>query len=145
MDKSIITNHLYNDSITQAVKYAESIADEETLFVYAYNYNWDNGFDVPTAILKNRNCSLSIALMIFTSADGILYLEDKKTEEGTSTWKNYISNLYNEIINNKFSSGKTAFNPQLSKVQEYKIKKILDDNELIFITPIDGIDCYEKL
>ena len=74
MDKSTIIKHLYNDTVAQGVKYVKGIDDEETLFVYAYNYNWDNGFDIPISILENKNCSLSIALMLFISSDGLLYL-----------------------------------------------------------------------
>ena len=145
MDKSTIINHLYNDTVAQGVKYVKGIDDEETLFVYAYNYNWDNGFDIPISILENKNCSLSIALMLFISSDGLLYLENKETDEGTSSWKSFISNLYNNILNSKYAVGKTSYNPQLSKIQEYKLKKILVDNELIFITPLDGISCYVTL
>ena len=145
MDKTIISNHLYNDSVSQAVKYVASIDDEETLFVYAYNYNWDNGFDVPTEILKNSNCSLSIALLVFNASDGILYLQDKEASEGTRAWTSFISNLYKKILNNDFKKGKTSFDPQLSRVQEFKLKKVLSEEEFIFITPIEGIDCYNDL
>ncbi|RGS62181.1 DUF4274 domain-containing protein, partial [Roseburia inulinivorans] len=36
--------------------------DQEILYVYAYNYNWDNGFDIPQTVLDNKKCDLSIAL-----------------------------------------------------------------------------------
>jgi len=49
MDKSTLSDHIYNGTVPQAIKFVESIPDEETLFVYAYNYNWDNGFNVPEA------------------------------------------------------------------------------------------------
>ena len=145
MDKSTISKHLYNDSVSQAVNYVSNIEDEETLFVYAYNYNWDNGFDVPTEILKNCNCSLSIALLIFNASDGILYLQDKESADGTKIWISFISNLYKKILNNDFKKGKTSFDPQLSRVQEFKLKKVINDEEYIFITPIEGIDCYCNL
>lgn len=145
MDKSNISKHLYNDTVEQAVRFVESIKTEEELGIYAYNYNWDNGFDVPKAILKNGNCSLSIALMVFHASDGILFLQDKETEDGTAAWKEFISNLYEGILAGKFSSGKLSFDPQLSKVQEYRIKKSLDEKEWIFITSIAGIDCCESL
>ena len=145
MDKTIISNHLYNDSISQAVNFVSSINDEETLFVYAYNYSWDNGFEVPTEILKNSNCTLNIALLIFNASDGILYLQDKEAADGTKVWINFISNLYKKILNNDFKKGKTSFDPQLSRVQKFKLKKVLSDEELRFIAPIEGIDCYINL
>ena len=145
MDKTSISNPLYNDSVSQAVKYVSSIEDEETLFVYAYNYNWDNGFDVPAEVLKNNNCSLSIALMIFSAADGISFLQDKESSDGTRAWTAFISGLYKKILNNDFKNGKTSFDLQLSRVQEFKLKKSLNDEELVFITPIEGINCYIDL
>ena len=102
-------------------------------------------FDVPTEILKNSNCSLSIALLVFNASDGILYLQDKEASEGTRAWTSFISNLYKKILNNDFKKGKTSFDPQLSRVQEFKLKKVLSEEEFIFITPIEGIDCYNDL
>ncbi|MBQ6638820.1 MAG: DUF4274 domain-containing protein [Lachnospiraceae bacterium] len=145
MDKNNISNHLYNDSIPQAIKFVNSINDEESLFIYAFNYNWDNGFEIPNAILNNNNCSLSIALLIFNAADGYLYLQERETDSGTKTWFSFVSNLYNRIINDNFYRGTSSFKPQLSRVQEYKLKKVLNEKELIFITPIEGHDFYKSL
>ena len=145
MDKTIISNHLYNDSIPQAVNFINSINDEETLFLYAYNYNWDNGFDIPSAILKNKTCSLSIALTLFFASDGLLYLQDKDSADGTKTWIAFIGSLYKRILNGEYTPGKTGFTPNLTKVQEFKLRKILNDSEMLFITPIDGINCYTNL
>ena len=145
MDKSIIAEHLYNDSVAQAVEYVKNITDEETLCMYAYNYNWDNGFDVPQAILQNENCSINIALLVFHSADGMIYLEDKGSSEGTRLWLTFVRNLYKRILQGQFQRGTTAFKPQLSRVQEYKLKKVLTNVEMVFITPIEGVDCDEGL
>lgn len=145
MDIESISNHIYNDSIPQAIQYVRSITDEETLFVYAYNYNWDNGFEVPEAILKNATCSLSVALLLFSSSDGFLYLEDKQTDSGTNLWHAFITNLYNKVLQNKFPRGTVAFDPQLSKVQEFKLKKVIAAEETVFIVPIEGKDCYTNI
>ena len=145
MDNNIISNHLYNDTPAQALNFVDTITTEKELFLYAYNYNWDNGFDIPNAILKNSKCSLSVALLLFSLSDGYMYLQYKKCSEGTKAWSLFIKNLYERIINKDFYDGITAFNPQLSKVEEYKIKKILTDEESIFITPISGENCYITL
>lgn len=136
MDKNTIMEHLYNDTNTQAVKFVEGLEDEESLFVYASEYNWDNGFDVPQAILQNKNCSLNVALLVFHSADGILYLEDKSSAEGTRRWLSFVSGLYKRILKGEFPKGKMPFDPQLSRVQAYKLKKCLSEKELVFIAPI---------
>ena len=145
MDKTIISDHLYNDSPSQAIEYVNSIEDEETLFVYAYNYNWDDGFEVPTAILNNSTCTLSIALLIFSALDGNYYLQEKEEADGTKGWMKFVGDLYKRILKNEFPKGKTSFDPQLSRVEEYKLKKALNSNELVFITPIEGTDCYIEL
>ena len=136
MDKNTIMEHLYNDTNTQAVKFVEGLEDEESLFVYASEYNWDNGFDVPQAILQNKNCSLNVALLVFHSADGILYLEDKSSAEGTRRWLSFVSGLYKRILKGEFPKEKMPFDPQLSRVQAYKLKKCLSEKELVFIAPI---------
>ncbi len=145
MDKNSISNHLYNDSISQAINYVTRINDEEELFIYAYNYNWDNGFEIPNAIIKNKHCTKNIALLLFASSDGFTYLQDKNSEEGTNTWLSFISNLYQKILTDSFILGSVSYHPGLSKVQEFKLKKILSDQELVFITPIEGNDCYINL
>jgi len=73
MNKKQIKEHLYNDKTLAAVDYVKTLSDEEALAVYTYNYNWDNGFSVPSAILDNNNCSLSIALLLFELADGFTF------------------------------------------------------------------------
>jgi hypothetical protein len=137
MDKNIITEHLYNDTIPQAIKFIENLDDEESLFAYASEYNWDDGFAIPQAILQNKNCSLNVALFIFHAADGTLYLEDKNNAEGTKNWFTFVSNLYNRILKKEFPKGTIPFIPQLSRIQTYKLKKILSEKEMIFITPIE--------
>lgn len=141
MNTEIIKNHIYNDTNEKAIEFISSINDEETLYIYSNNYNWDNGFQIPTAIINNSACTLSVALLIFHLADGITYLESKEENSNLPEWSLFIKELYNKIINNSFSKGTVHFSAELSKVQEYKIKKLLSDEELIFITDIPGTDC----
>ena len=137
MNRDIIIDHINNDSATQAVQFIESLEDEESLFIYASEYNCDNGFEVPQEILMNPNCTLSVALIVFHSADGVLYLEDKSSAEGTRRWLSFISSLYKRVLKGEFPEGKMPFDPQLSRVQTYKLKKNLSEKEMVFITPIE--------
>ena len=57
-----------NDEVKRTIFQTE---DQEILYVYAYNYNWDNGFDIPQTVLDNKKCDLSIALLIFYRAGGL--------------------------------------------------------------------------
>lgn len=141
MNINEIKKHLYNDSTESSIKYVNSIKDEETLFVYANNYNWDNGFETPTSIINSPVCTLSIALLIFHLADGITYLETKSPNESLPEWSNFITALYKRIISDEFKTGKVSFVPELTKVQLFKLKKVLSENECIFINEITGTDC----
>ena len=141
MNINEIKKHLYNDSAEAATKYVNSINDEETLFVYANNYNWDNGFEIPKLITQNAACSLSIALLLFHLADGVTYLETKTPNENLPEWSNFISDLYNDIKANKFKPGTISFEPELSKVQMFKLRKSLPEDDFIFIDEIEGNDC----
>ena len=145
MDKSIIANHLYNDTYKQAKDFISGLTDDTVLFTYTYNYNWDNGFEIPTAIMSNKHCSLSTALLLFHLGDGISYLTDRSSISELPEWGKFIENLYHKILNNDFPQNDICFKPQVSKVQEYKLKKILSEEELIFITPIEGSDYYISL
>ena len=104
------------------------ITDERVLYLLGYSYNWDDGFDVPKAIIKNPNCHLSTALALFYLADGTRYLKDKadvETSELTS-WRNFIVELYEKIVKGHFEKSNIGFIPPLSKVEQYKLKKLLD-------------------
>ena len=57
MDENKISNvkallyDVTNDEVRRAIL---QIEDQEILYVYAYNYNWDNGFDIPQTVLDNE-------------------------------------------------------------------------------------------
>lgn len=76
--------------------------------------------------------------LIFYLADGIRYLEDKDKvkQSGLVEWSRFLQDLYNQIISGKFKRGNIFFKPPLSKVQSYKLKKMLNENEEIFINEI---------
>lgn len=114
------------------------IEDSDILYVYAYNYNWDDGFEIPQAILDNGKCDLSIALLIFYAADGVRYLSDKSDNSGLSRWYSFVKNLYKDILKGKYQKGEIEFKIPLSKVQIYKLGKVLSAQERIFVENIEG-------
>ncbi|MCF0127731.1 MAG: DUF4274 domain-containing protein [Pseudobutyrivibrio sp.] len=141
MNKEQIKEHLYNDNVNEAIEFINSITDEESLGIYAYNYNWDNGFSVPSAILASSSCTMSIALLLFELADGFTYLQTKEADSDLPEWSVFIQSLYDRIKSYCFSKGETSYFPELSKVQLYKLKNSLDEDDHVFISAIDGIDC----
>lgn len=86
-------------------------------------YNWDDGFEALQKILSDSNCDLALALEIFYLADGYGYLEKSTTTTALEEWNGFITTLYNDILNNRFSHTNTSFEIPLSKVQKYKLRK----------------------
>ncbi len=140
MNTEIIQNLLYNMSYQDVKKSLSSCTNSTTLHVYAFNYNWNDGFDLPQTIIDNPACTLGTALMIFYLADGYRYLCEKNESSDIPEWLSFISKLYTSICNGKYTDTSIAFSVPLSKVQIFKLKKQLSENEQIFVTPIDGED-----
>ena len=138
-NKILKVQSLLNDCTKdEAHAIISQIEDTEILYVYLYNYNWDNGFEIPQSIIDNNNCDLSIALLMFYRADGVSYLMDKFCDKNLPHWYSFVKNLYNSILNRKYQSGNIEFKIPLSKVQLYKLKKMLTEKEKIFIENIEG-------
>ncbi|RKM58182.1 DUF4274 domain-containing protein [Butyrivibrio sp. X503] len=129
---------LYNTDIEVAKESIIQMNDSEQLYLYAYNYNWDNGFDIPQLVLDNESCELSIALLIFYRADGIGYLIDKSDNENLPKWSSFIECLYESILRGKYPKGKIGFKNPLSEVEKYKLKKQITKEDSIFIEDIAG-------
>ncbi|WP_458354466.1 DUF4274 domain-containing protein [Peribacillus frigoritolerans] len=106
-DKEIIINELTN-------------IDNPLFFhFFAANYNWNSGFDVPSVILENEACDLGTGLLMFHYADGYRMLEDS---DEVST-KCFLNKIHNKLINFEFKSQNISFDPELTKIQKYKLKK----------------------
>lgn len=142
---SKVKSLLYDEYTKEEVQAMVSqIEDQEVLYVYAYNYNWDNGFEIPQLILNNDKCDLSIALLVFYRADGISYLFNKSYNERLPNWSSFIKTVYDSILDGKYQRGEIEFTVPLSKVQLFKLQKILTEKENIFVENIVGknLDIY---
>ncbi|MCF0260819.1 MAG: DUF4274 domain-containing protein [Erysipelotrichaceae bacterium] len=145
MDSSKIEHLIYDAEPKEVIEFASTCEDPQELHVLAVNYNWSDGFKVPAAIAKNPNCSLSTALRLFYDGDGYAYLIDKNDEEALPAWKRFIKSLYKNILAGKYPAAPIAFEPQLTKVQAFKLKKFLSPKEQIFLTVVEGEDCDIEL
>ena len=141
MDTDMIQNLLYTMTRDDVKRTLSTCTNSITLHVYAYNYNWNNGFELPQVILKNPACTLGTALMIFYSADGYRYLIEKNKTSEIPDWLSFISGLYDQICAGCFTDTSISFSVPLSKVQIFKLKKQLNENEQIFTTSIVGENC----
>lgn len=144
MDKEkekIIQQMLYEKDAEEVLNELHDINDPEILYVYAYNYNWDNGFEIPRNILLKECCNISTALMIFYSADGFRYLLNKdEKNDSLKEWSIFIKDLYHMILEKRFIKNDTKFVPPLSKVQIFKLKKDLVNEEYVFLESIGNND-----
>jgi len=136
MDQKELVGIVYADDIKGAVERVMRITEEKDLFYVISRYNWDNGFELPEAVLNNQACSREIALTLFFDAEGASYLEDKTINEDLPMWRSFIIKLYENIVNNVYNIGTIGFSVPLSKVQIYKLKKVLSEKEMVFIQEI---------
>ncbi|WP_422615026.1 DUF4274 domain-containing protein [Cohnella caldifontis] len=62
--------------------------------------------EVPKAILGNDNCDFGTGLLMFYRADGyrLLQSKDAVSESTLREWKEFISNLYQRLLEDGFSN-----------------------------------------
>lgn len=142
-DFNEIQEVMYNGSDQEYKDLAIKLDTAEELYVYAFNYNWDDGFDIPNLILNNSKCDLSIALLLFYQAEGTeFWKSDFSDADGFVVKEHYafISKLHNDIVNGRYVKGNIQFKIPLSRVEKYKLGKLLSENEEVFLNDIAGKD-----
>ena len=138
-----IADILYSESNTKAVASLKQLQTEEELFVLLDNFNWDNGFEVPKAVLNHSKCSLSVALLAFYRADGIRYLLEGEAAFAnplSKEWEVFVKDVYTKILRGQFPSGAIYFQPEITKVQKFKLKKLKPEIDELFLKGISGKD-----
>lgn len=86
-------------------------------------YNWDDGFDVPKEILSAPDCDLAFALEVFYLGDGYAHLDGLSQTSSLEEWREFITALYDDILNNKFRKTDSSFKIPLTRVQKYQLQK----------------------
>ncbi|QUW23030.1 DUF4274 domain-containing protein [Sporosarcina sp. Marseille-Q4063] len=128
MDKKairILEELLYQAEKDDVIRELSTIDNPLILHFFAANYNWNNGFDIPNALLENEKCDLGTGLLLFHDADGYRMLETPEEVLASSLeeWKDFLCNLYNRLKNAEFTSRSISYNPELTKIQKFKLKK----------------------
>lgn len=135
---------LYNTDKDYVVSQIMNIDNPLLLHYFSANYNWNNGFEIPTVILDNEICDLGTGLLMFHYADGYRLLEssDVLLSSSLEEWKVFLRKIYNKLLNLDFKSQNISFDPELTKIQKYKLKKNNPDlpNVLISKSPGKEID-----
>ena len=140
MNKQAIVNLLYNASEAEIKRYLGACTDKEELYVYAFNYNWEGGFNIPNIILNNPICTISTAKLIFWRADGANYLRSKSFDDELPEWSTFISQLYSRIIAQNFQPDDFQFIVPLSKLQKFKLGKEIDTCDQFLIEDSAGVN-----
>ncbi|CAN7535229.1 DUF4274 domain-containing protein [Rossellomorea sp. LjRoot5] len=124
-DIIFIEQLLYNTDKEFVVSQLENIDNPLLLHYFAANYNWNSGFNVPTVILENEVCDLGTGLLMFHYADGYRLLESSDVISSSSLegWRDFLSNVYNKLLSLDFKTQDISFDPELTKIQKYKLKK----------------------
>ena len=136
-----IADILYAESNVKAVASLEQLQTEDELFVLLDNFNWNNGFEVPKAVLIHSKCSLSVALLAFYRADGIRYLLEGEAAFAnllSTEWEDFVKNVYTKILRGQFPSGTISFQPEITTIQKFKLKKLKPEIDERFLEGISG-------
>ncbi|MCF0125981.1 MAG: DUF4274 domain-containing protein [Clostridia bacterium] len=139
----LIKRMVYDKSKDEVLQLLDEVCNAELLHIFAYNYNWDDGFEIPKRIILNNKCELSTALMIFYLSGGEDFLLNQQefTCNNSIDYMDFLQGLYRRIIDRDFVEGNILFEPPLNKVKMYKLKKVLTAEELIFIQYMGELNC----
>lgn len=143
-----LSNILYSESNAEAMKLVKSIDSEDELFVLLDNYNWDNGFEVPEAIINHPNCTLSVALLAFHRADGIQFLlkgEAVFANRLSKSWEDFIKEVYDKILRKQYPKGSISFQPEITKIQKSKLNKLNPNLDSSILDEVLGKDLHIHL
>ncbi|WP_019394555.1 DUF4274 domain-containing protein [Priestia filamentosa] len=124
-DIKLLEQLLYNLDENSIINELRKTNNSLFLHYYAANYNWNSGFDAPTAILENEACDFGTGLLMFHFADGYRMLEnpDEVSSSSVEEWKDFLDKTYNKLVNLQFKSQNISFDPELTRIQKYKLKK----------------------
>ncbi|MCA0172895.1 DUF4274 domain-containing protein [Bacillus sp. RAR_GA_16] len=128
MDKSevsLLKHFLYDDEKDKAKQYLTKTTDSLFLHYFAMNYNWDQGFDLPSVILENKACDFGTGLCMFHSSDGIRLLisPEEVSQSSLEGWKVFVNKVAQKLIDEGFVLKNISYEPDITKVQRYKLRK----------------------
>jgi hypothetical protein len=101
--------------------------DAEALAYLIDKYNWDDGFEVPTAIATHPACCRAVALRLFWAASGRSWFERVHKSEPKQAWMaewyTFCELVSDGILSGRYVVGTLSFDPELDRIELYKIRK----------------------
>lgn len=129
---------LYESTENEVINYINKTKNSKLLHFIVANYNWDDGFDIPVAVTKNKYCDLGTALMIFEYSEGYMMFFDDEWKEILGSNVKFISDLKSKIEIKDFQFRNITFIPSLTRVEKFKLIKNYPNINKIFIDGVEG-------
>lgn len=129
---------IYNSSIDEMISFIKNNTDSIVLHHIAYNYNWNNGFDIPKTIIESKYCDLGTALMIFENAEGFLMFLEQDWKEVYGENIDFLLSLRQRIEKRDFKYSNIKFKPFLTRTDIFNLKKSCPNINKIFIEGNEG-------
>lgn len=122
MDNSYLKELLYNTEKSTLISQLSMADDPLILHFFAANYNWNSGFDVPTAILENEVCDLGTGLLMFHN------LTSRSSYGLLLHWRSVVAlGLFSMFLTNKLTFYRLSNTSKLSeRVEEKSSTQILE-------------------
>lgn len=129
---------LYNKSEEELIKYIRYCKDSKMLHFIAANYNWDDGFNIPSEIIKNKYCDIGTALMLFENAEGFTLFFEEEWNESLNENTKFVNDLRKKIEQREFTHKNIKYSPELSRSDIYRLNKLCPEIDKIFIQGTKG-------
>lgn len=133
---------LYHTDKAYEINQLKNVDDSLFLHHFAGNYHWDSGFEVPTVILDNEAYDLGTGLLLFHYADGYRLVEKSEKNSASSLrgWQEFLAKIYSKLLSLDFKSQNISFDPGLTKIQKYKMRKNDPDLPDVLINKCPGCE-----
>jgi Domain of unknown function (DUF4274) len=89
-----------------------AIGTAEELQYLAEYYNWDDGFELPTAIANHSRCDLGTALTLFWLASAESWRTTARSDYNRDWW-DFCELMYVRIKDGRYEKGETRYQPRL--------------------------------
>jgi len=133
-----IDRFMDNEPTTTArLSFVATLNSAEALQRLAYVYNWDDGFEVPTAIADHPKCDLGTALDLFWLAEALCWLSGEiKLNEYNRDWAAFCEFITNRLVEGRYRQGATSCKVPLGIVRRHQLQK--QGVPAILITDVQG-------
>lgn len=128
-EKQLVKDMLHTtEDYSKIVEDIKQIRNPLILHYFILNYNWDDGFEIPTAITNNKYCDLGTAILMIDSIDAfdIAYnpeaFMNNEYDEYEEEWKDFVTLVYTKIVSDQFQIKEISYGLDLTENDIEKLK-----------------------